>query len=133
MINRIALLLLVLAAPAGLFREGAPIDAVNNLGDARLVYVENGMWKAADFLKFSQDGQAAFAAGFIDGVLVAPYLGAPDRGGLLVSFQQCIVGMNDVQAGAIIEKHVQGHPETWDRPLNTEAWNAMQEACRTRR
>ncbi len=87
------------------------------------------MGKAQDFLELSENSKKAFAMGFIDGIYVAPYLDAPDKGEILVSLQKCVTGMSNTQLGAIIEKFITEHPENWHRPLNTEAWNALMGAC----
>jgi hypothetical protein len=117
MVNRIVLALLLVAV------------ALKSASPQQTVLVVNGMGKAQDFLELSENSKKAFAMGFIDGIYVAPYLGAPDKGEVLVSLQKCVAGMSNTQLGAIIEKYIKEHPENWHRPLNTEAWTGVMEAC----
>jgi hypothetical protein len=93
------------------------------------VRVHNGFLKAEDFLHLSAERQRSYAAGVVDGMLLAPLFGAPDSGQKIRSFGVCIEGMSDIQVAAIIEKFLRDHPERWNDPLNAVVFSSMTEGC----
>jgi hypothetical protein len=94
-------------------------------------YDVSGFWKAQDYLKLNQDERISYAVGFVDGISMAPALGAPSEGKNVVGLKACIDdGMQTTQIAAIIEKEVREHPEEWHWNLETVALNSLLKACR---
>jgi len=93
------------------------------------VRIHNGFMKAEDFLHMSTDSRRDYAMGIVDGMLLAPAFGAPDKGQKVQSFGACIEGMDDSQVAAIIEKFLRDRPERWNERLNLVVFAAMMEAC----
>ncbi|MFZ0694312.1 MAG: hypothetical protein WAN51_09205 [Alphaproteobacteria bacterium] len=45
------------------------------------------------------------------------------------AMRDCAEGKTITQITAIVDKYVQGHPETWDRPASLEADAALGDVC----
>jgi hypothetical protein len=91
------------------------------------VRIHNGFGSADAFLKMSRKEKSAYAMGAVNGMLVAPLLGASEDDSSWVG--SCVEGMNNEQVAAIIEKHIRAHPERWHYGLHVESWMALKEAC----
>ena len=79
----------------------------------------------------SEGERRAYAMGAVNGLLVAPFLGAPEaKAGRL---GRCIENMTDEDVAAVIEDWIRTHPERWHHGLHVEAWLAIKETCKTRR
>ena len=91
------------------------------------IYVQNGFVDGNDFLSFSSDGKEKYAIGFIDGLLIAPLLGAPKR--RLNWLEQCAVGMNSKQIVAILEKYLTENPAKWHQSMHGLSLSAMKASC----
>jgi hypothetical protein len=95
----------------------------------KVMRVTNGYLKASEFLNLNDSQKEAFAIGFLDGIDVAPLLGAPDDGKIYVSFRTCTAEMPGKQVAAIIEKYIRENPEDWHIQLHTVAFNSLLKAC----
>jgi hypothetical protein len=92
------------------------------------VIVYEGFFTGQFFVKnMSSNEQAAYATGFINGMLVSSVLGAPKDS--IEWLVRCTKGMTPAQVAAIILKHLQSHPERWHYQLHFESGQAMVEAC----
>jgi hypothetical protein len=92
--------------------------------------IHNGFIKAAEYLDLTSSFRAAYAAGLIDGILLAPMFDGPDGSQRLTSMKRCVTsGMTDVQVAGIIEKFVRDHPKNWHQSVHVEAYKAMLAAC----
>ena len=92
-----------------------------------------------DYRNLPESSQRSYAAGIVDGMLLAPLLAAPKR----ITFkakemaattktewlENCIVGMNDEQVVAIINKWLRDHPERWHESVHTSVFWALSDAC----
>jgi hypothetical protein len=95
----------------------------------RIASISPGFFKGEDFLKMPQAQKSGFAAGLMDGIYLAPLMGAPNDDQILVSLHKCVVGMSDEQVAAIIEKHLKEHPESWHERLNIQSYDALAAVC----
>lgn len=93
------------------------------------VSIINGYFTAGEFLDLNDTEKTFFAAGFLDGIFVAPLLDAPDDGKIYESFRTCTAKMPGKQVAAIIEKYIRGNPEGWHLQLHTAAFNSLLTAC----
>ncbi len=71
--------------------------------------------------------QAAYTRGFVNGLYSSGMLAADES--KLKSLQTCLIGMNDTQIRAVIEKHIKNGPEQWHRPLNELSMVAIGRVC----
>jgi hypothetical protein len=92
-----------------------------------LVQVHNGFGTAQEFLDMSRAEQTSYAMGVVNGMLVTPLLGAPQKD--VAWLGQCVEGMNNYQVAAIIAKHIKENPERWHYGLHIESWWAIKKAC----
>jgi hypothetical protein len=95
----------------------------------RVLTIHSGFVKARTFLEWDEAARRAYSMGFIDGLYMAPFLGAPENNNGLVSLAACLEGMKASQVAAVIEKHVRENPEHWHWDLKNEAYAAMRQAC----
>lgn len=92
-----------------------------------LVRVHNGFSTGEEFLSMSAIEQHGYAMGFLNGLLDAPVLGAPQEKVRWVA--DCATGMSSNQVREILRKYIKDHPERWHEPLNLSSFSALAEAC----
>jgi hypothetical protein len=112
------LAMLVLFVPARAQKHPRPSPEAQESGG---VWIHNGFYKGRDSRQLSDGERRAYAAGIVDGMLLAPMLGAPagERAGISPTelppttrsqwLARCIVG-NDQRAGR------SDHHEVSERP-----------------
>ena len=98
------------------------------LQQSATLVINQGFFKSEEFLHMSQAQREGFAAGLVDGIYLAPLMGAPEQN--IEHFNKCVTGMSSTQVAAIIEKFLKEHPEMWHQFLNVEAYNALFATCR---
>jgi hypothetical protein len=102
--------------------------AVTSIGwQQKSVAINQGFFRSEEFLQMPEAQKEGFAAGLVDGIYLAPILGAPEEN--IERLHNCIAGMSTTQVAAIIEKFLKEHPEKWHQRLNVEAYNAVDAAC----
>ena len=92
------------------------------------VLIKTGFITANDYLSYAPQRKRAYAVGFIDGMLVAPFFSAPKSE--LSWVENCIVGMTDYQVAAILDKYLRDNPARWHESMNILAWNAIKDGCK---
>ncbi len=76
------------------------------------------------------NGAAIYAAGVVDGMYLAPVLGAPaDDKSPVSSIHRCLKDMTNVQVAAIITKYAKDHPEKWHMGANILGHEALRAVC----
>jgi hypothetical protein len=105
------------------------------------VWIHDDFYKGRDFRLLSERERRVYAAGILDGMLLAPFFGAPagdlskiERGEVVPTTRsewlaKCVVGMNDEQVAAIITKYLNDHPERWHEGAHLSTYSAMIESC----
>ena len=92
------------------------------------VKISPGFFTAKDYLDMSDTERRAYATGEINGMLVAPLLGAPEEN--LGWLKTCTTKMSDEQIAAILTKYISDQPNQMQANLNVVTFNAMRDACR---
>lgn len=92
------------------------------------VTVHTGFITGNTFLTLEPTSKNIYATGLIDGILLAPFYGAP--GDNLKYFETCATGMPVRQVVAIFEKYLKENPEGWHRSMHVLGHLAMKQACR---
>jgi hypothetical protein len=82
-------------------------------------------------LDLNEIQKESFAMGFLGGLNIAPFMGAPDDGRVVVSFRTCTAEMTARQLAAIIEKYIRANPGFWHQQLQMSAFNSLAQACHT--
>lgn len=91
-----------------------------------LFLIHNGFGTGQDYIKMSESQKRAYAMGSINGMIIAPLLGAPkDKMGWLESY---VENMTDEQVTAILSKYLQDNPGRWHDGLNVLMYSAVKEA-----
>ncbi len=92
------------------------------------VKISPGFFTARDYLDMSDTERRAYITGEINGMLVAPFFGAPDEN--LNWLKTCSVKMSDEQLAATLTKFIRDQQEQMQTNLNVVTFNALREACR---
>jgi hypothetical protein len=94
------------------------------------VSVPNGFLTGEHFVKeFDSHEQAAYAIGFINGILVSPLI-TPTAQSVASNVQQCLIGRTNTQITEIIRAYIEAMPERLDLPLNILSYEALMKSCR---
>ena len=95
--------------------------------EGKVVVIPAGFYSAGDYLEFPPAAQAAYAAGFINGLFVSTVFNANKSA--VIEIEDCLRGATDDEVAARITKYIQEHPESKDLDLNVESLNAITSAC----
>jgi uncharacterized membrane protein YphA (DoxX/SURF4 family) len=89
--------------------------------------VHNGFVTGSQFMSSLPVEKRAYAAGVIDGMLLAPLLGAPKSE--LSWFEGCVEGMTNEQIAAVLEKQLRDNPASWHLSAHGSMFAALYAAC----
>ena len=92
------------------------------------VKISPGFFTGKDYLDMSDTEKRAYATGGINGMLVAPFFGAPEAN--LTWLKTCSAKMSDEQIATILTRYIREQPTQMEANLNVVTFNAMREACR---
>lgn len=92
------------------------------------VKISPGFFTGKDFLDMSETEQRAYATGEINGMLVAPFFGAPEEN--LNWLKTCTGKMSDQQLASIVTSFIREQPNQMQANLNVVTFTAMRDACR---
>ena len=92
------------------------------------VKISPGFFTGKDYLDMSETEQRAYVTGEINGMLVAPFFGAPEEN--LGWLKTCSAKMSDEQLAAILTRFIRDQPDQMQGNLNVVTFNALREACR---
>ncbi|HSB28271.1 MAG TPA: hypothetical protein VLE19_10465, partial [Pyrinomonadaceae bacterium] len=91
------------------------------------VTISRGFFTGKDYFEMSDTEKRAYATGAINGMLVAPFFGAPeDR---LAWLKTCTGKMSDEQTAAILSSYISTDPSQLNMSLNVVTFNALKDAC----
>jgi hypothetical protein len=91
------------------------------------VTISAGFFTGKNYLDMTDTERRAYATGGINGMLVAPFFGAPEEN--LNWLKTCSAKMSDEQIAAILMTYIRDKNQS-DMNLNVITFNAMREACR---
>jgi hypothetical protein len=92
------------------------------------VKISPGFFTGKDYLDMTDTEKRAYATGGINGMLVAPFFGAPEEN--LTWLKICSAKMSDEQIATILTSYIRDQPTQMQTNLNVVTFNAMREACR---
>ena len=92
------------------------------------VKISPGFFTGKDYLDMTDTEKRAYATGGINGMLVAPFFGAPEE--KLNWLKTCSAQMSDEQIATILTRYIRDQPNQMQVNLNVVTFNAMREACR---
>lgn len=91
------------------------------------VTISRGFFTGREYLDMTDTEKRAYATGAVNGMLVAPFFGAPqDRVNWI---KNCSARLSDEQTSAILTKYITEQGGQQDTSLNVLTFNAMRQAC----
>ena len=106
----------------------ALIAFVSVYANQQRVAISGGFFNGKDYLDMTENERRAYATGAINGMLVAPFFGAPQEN--LDWIKNCTGKMSDEQLAAVLTSHIRSRPEQQQSNLNVLTFNALQQSCR---
>ena len=91
------------------------------------VKISPGFFTGKDYLDMSDTEKRAYVTGQMNGMLVAPFFGAPEEN--LSWLKTCSGKMSDEQLASIVSRYVRDQPNP-QANLNVVTFTAFREACR---
>src|ERR1044071_604366 len=92
------------------------------------VKISPGFFTGKDYLDMSDTEKRAYATGEINGMLVAPFFGAPEEN--VNWLKACTGKMSDEQLASILTRFIHEQPDQMPANLNVVTFNAVRDACR---
>ena len=92
------------------------------------VKISPGFFSGKDYLDMSDTEKRAYVTGEINGMLVAPFFGAPEEN--LAWLKTCSAKMSDEDLAAILTRFIRDQPGQMQMNLNVVTFNALREACK---
>jgi len=105
----------------------ALIAAINVYTTQQTIKISPGFFTAKDYLDMSDTEKRAYVTGQMNGMLVAPFFGAPEEN--LSWLKTCSGKMSDEQLASILSRYIRDQPNP-QANLNVVTFNALREACR---
>jgi hypothetical protein len=90
--------------------------------------ISPGFFSGKDYLDMSDTEKRAYVTGQINGMLVAPFFGAPEEN--LSWLKTCSGKMSDEQLATILTRYIHDQPNQMGANLNVVTFAALREACR---
>jgi hypothetical protein len=92
------------------------------------VKISPGFFTARDYLEMSDTEKRAYVTGQMNGMLVAPFFGAPEEN--LTWLKTCSAKMSDEQLASLLTRYIRDQPNP-QQNLNVVTFTALRDACRT--
>jgi hypothetical protein len=102
--------------------------ALNVYASQQAVKISPGFFTGKDYLDMSDTEQRAYVTGEVNGMLVAPFFGAPEEN--LNWLKTCSGKMSDEQLASVLSRYIRDQPNQMQQNLNVVTFNALREACR---
>jgi hypothetical protein len=106
----------------------ALIAVITVYANQQTVKISPGFFTGKDYLDMSDTEKRAYVTGEINGMLVAPFFGAPEEN--LSWLKTCSGRMSDEQLAAILTRFIRDQPNQMEANLNVVTFAALREACR---
>lgn len=96
-------------------------------GNQQTVSIGPGFFTGREYLDMTENERRAYATGAINGMLVAPFFGAPQDN--VNWLRTCTVKLSDDQIAAIITRYIREQESQLNYNLNVVTFNALRNAC----
>jgi hypothetical protein len=91
------------------------------------VTISRGFFTGKDYFEMSETEKRAYATGAVNGMLVAPFFGAPEE--RLAWLKTCTAKMSDEQTASILSNYITNDSTQLSMSLNVVTFNALKDAC----
>jgi len=105
----------------------ALITFITVYANQRTVKISPGFFTGKDFLDMTDTEKRAYVTGEINGMLVAPFFGAPEEN--LNWLKTCTAKMSDEDLAAVLTRFINDRPNQLQSSLNVVTFTAVREAC----
>src|SRR5678816_3368529 len=105
----------------------ALVAFITSYANQQTVKISPGFFSGKDYLDMSDTEKRAHVTGEINGMLVAPFFGAPEEN--LSWLKSCSSKMSDEELAAILSRFIRDQPGQMQTNLNVVKFNALPEAC----
>ena len=95
--------------------------------ERKTVFIHSGFMKGEDCYKSSDSSMASYMAGVVGGLLVSPFLGAPEA--RVKALHQCLIGMTTNQLAATLKKWLKENPDRWHHDCHVASFSALRKMC----
>ena len=102
--------------------------AVSVYANQQTVKISPGFFSGKDYLDMSDTEKRAYVTGEINGMLVAPFFGAPEEN--LNWLKTCSSKISDEELAATLARFIRDQPGQMQTNLNVVTFNALREACK---
>ena len=106
----------------------ALVAVVTVYANQQRVKIGPGFFTGKDYLDMSDTERRAYVTGGVNGMLVAPFFGAPEEKVNWV--KTCTAKMSDEQLASTVSRYIREQPNQMDANLNVVTFNAIRDACR---
>ena len=106
----------------------ALVLAVSVYANQQTVKISPGFFTAKDYLDMSDTERRAYVTGQINGMLVAPFFGAPEEN---LSWLKTCSTKSDEELASLLTRYIRDQPNQ-QQNLNVVTFAALREACRNR-
>jgi hypothetical protein len=106
----------------------ALITFISVYANQQTVSISGGFFTGKDYLEMTDTERRAYVTGAINGMLVAPFFGAPQEN--LSWLKTCTGKMSDEQLAAVLASYIHDQPSNMQANLNVVTFNAIQQTCR---
>ena len=100
----------------------------NVYANQQTVKISPGFFSGKDYLDMSDTEKRAYVTGEINGMLVAPFFGAPEEN--LNWLKTCSGQKSDEELAGILARFIRDQPGQMQVNLNVVTFNALRQACR---
>ena len=105
----------------------ALIAVINVHATQQTIKISPGFFTARDYLDMSDTEKRAYVTGQMNGMLVAPFFGAPEEN--LAWLKTCSGKMSDEQLASILTRYIRDQPNP-QANLNVMTFTALRQACK---
>src|SRR5678815_1412181 len=106
----------------------ALVAFITSYANQQTVKISPGFFSGKDYLDMSDTEKRAYVTGEINGMLVAPFFGAPEEN--LNWLKTCTGKMADEELASIVTRFVREQPDQMQANLNVVTFNAVRKACK---
>jgi hypothetical protein len=100
---------------------------INSYASQQQVSISRGFFTGSEYLEMTETERRAYATGAVNGMLVAPLLGAPQE--RVDWLKRCSANLSDTDIAIILTKYINSQPGQLSASLNVITFNALREAC----
>jgi hypothetical protein len=128
-----ALALLILSSCQGDSQCELRLERLQEIRDEKLFIIDPGYVKGGEYLQLDEHTQQSYVDGIVDGMRLAPFLGAYDQTypeSRLRALLYCVASWGDERKN-IVDDYFLAHPEKLKGSAHVLIYVALLEACNT--